>query len=159
MKTRSNYTQRHKFIKNGSFNNPSGCGMTIDPYYKVIMTDLLPNLIKPFNSELFDVVQKNINRGDLDRNIKLGQKYPKLPSAILGLQSIYSIKSGMVKKEEAEHFKMLYNTEVLKRENVGNVVSTNILVECEFSEKYLLYITLYGFPSDGIFDENLLSKL
>ena len=63
-------------------------------------------------------------------------------------------------KDELEYYKNIRYLEVLTQDRSRDiVVNTALVAEAMFSTKYVVYLSLYGFPDDGNFDEYLLNKI
>ena len=126
---------------------------------KVIISDIIPNIIKLKNEE-FNDIKTFIESDKFTRILNIIKKFSYLPSAKLSFESIVNLKKGFDIKDELEYYKNIRYLEVLTQDRSRDiVVNTALVAEAMFSTKYVVYLSLYGFPDDGNFDEDLLNKI
>ena len=128
-----------------------------DVFNKIILKNLLPNLINLKNDK-YDDIKLFINNGEFYNIINIIKKFIVLPQAKLALESVLLIKKGFDQNDEINYYKNIRYLEVLnnieKQKNKN--INVDIVVDTIISTKYVIYISKYGFPDDGIFDESLL---
>ena len=126
-----------------------------DIFNKIILKKILPNLINLKNNK-YDDIKLFINNGEFYNVINIIKKFISLPQAKLALESVLLIKKSFHQNDEINYYKNIRYLEVLNNNHKKPIINVDIVVDTIISSKYIIYISKYGFPADGIFDVELL---
>ena len=128
-----------------------------DIFNKIMLTKILPNLIK-INCDQYDDIKLFISNGEFYNIINLIKKFISLPQAKIALESVLLIKKSFDQNDEINYYKNIRYLEILKNneKQKSKNINVDIVVDTIISSKYVIYISKYGFPDNGIFDEELL---
>jgi hypothetical protein len=128
-----------------------------DIFNQIILKKILPNLIN-LKYDKYDDINLFINNGEFYNIINLIKKFISLPQAKLALESVLLIKKSFNQNDEINYYKNIRYLEILKNieKQKSKNINVDIVVDTIISSKYVIYISKYGFPDNGIFDEELL---
>ena len=129
-----------------------------DTFNKIIIKNILPNMQNLINEKYSDI-KTFIENGQFYKIINIIKKFKTLPSAKLAFQSMTFIKKGFDLNDEINYFKNIKYLEILANSEKNNNINVNMVVDTMISTKYMIYMSMYGFPEDGIFKEDLLDLI
>jgi hypothetical protein len=129
-----------------------------DTFNKIIIKNILPNM-KNLTNENYSNIKTFIENGQFYNIINIIKKFKTLPSSKLALEAMTFIKKGFDQNDEINYFKNIKYLEILANTEKNENINVNLVVDAMISTKYMIYMSMYGFPEDGIFKEDLLELI
>ena len=147
-----------KRSNNGLFSMHGNLKTKNDTFNKIIIKNILPNM-KNLTNENYSNIKTFIENGQFYNIINIIKKFKILPSSILALEAMTFIKKGFDQNDEINYFKNIKYLEILANSEKNENINVNLVVDTMISTKYMIYMSMYGFPEDGIFKEDLLNLI